>query len=121
MSEIACLRQVCSTGGFSRHNIDGMRTKFSWLIRSAGMTLLLMAVSIQIKGQVSENAVHPKEALEFDYCGNLVPATLPHLYAHAFRVRNSSEERANQSGTTFRGSLRYFCVSLGTERTWPRR
>jgi hypothetical protein len=84
-----------------------MRTKLSWQIRSAGMTLLLTAVSIQIKGQVSENAVHPKEALEFDYCGSLVPATLSHLYAYAFRVRNSSEERAEQLGKTFRGSLRY--------------
>jgi hypothetical protein len=103
----ACLRQVRSTGGFSRHNIYGMRTKLSWLIRSAGMTLLLTVVNIQVSGQVSENAVHPKEALEFDYCGNLVPATVPHLYAYAFRLRNSVEEKGEQRGKTFRGSFRY--------------
>jgi hypothetical protein len=46
--------------------------------------LFLAAANACIRGQT----IVPKEPLEFDYCGNLVPATLPHMYRVEWRFLN---------------------------------
>ena len=63
------------------------------------LTLLLLPANARMWGQASDSSAHPKEPLEYDYCGNLVPATLPHMYRYAFRLVNSLEKAAKQQGS----------------------
>ena len=64
-------------------------------------------------GQTVDPGVHPKEPLEYDYCGSLVPATLTHMYRNVFRTVNSLEKLAKQHGSendpgkSVKPSLRY--------------
>jgi hypothetical protein len=88
------------------------------LRRAAGILFLAFlmpasaahAQSSTVASQDSETGVQPKEALEYDYCGNLVPASVPHMYRYAFRLVDSITKQGEQQGKSYRSSLRY---SLG--------
>jgi hypothetical protein len=74
---------------------------------------LFAAANARMLGQTVDHGEHPKQPLEYDYCGSLVPATLPHMYRNVFRTVNSLEkvtkqqEIENDPGKSVQTSLRY--------------
>ncbi len=89
MLDVSCITESASTDILSRCKISSMSSKSGSRVstdRRASILLFLSLLVTSVESQVicGGPSFHPQEPLESDECGSLVPASVPHMYRHAF-------------------------------------
>jgi len=75
-------------------------------LRIAGV-LTIIASFGAASASAQETPQPSQQPLEYDYCGSLVPATLPHMYRSAFRLLYKPKKDIPMYAESARATLKY--------------